>query len=43
MISGALYQRETIVFDFLLWKNEAFLASPKSASFKLPIKKREIC
>jgi hypothetical protein len=36
MISGARYQRETIVFDFLLYMNEAFLANPKSAIFILP-------
>lgn len=37
MISGDLYQSETIEFDFLLYRNDTFLANPKSASFKLPI------
>ena len=35
MISGALYQRETIEFDFLLCIKEAFFARPKSATLML--------
>lgn len=38
MISGALYQRDTIVFDFLLCMKDAFFAKPKSATLMFPVR-----
>ena len=36
IISGARYHNETIALLFLLYKNEAFLARPKSANLSYP-------
>lgn len=36
IISGALYQRETMAFDLRRYRKLAFLARPKSASLSLP-------